>query len=519
MIRKQTLSLTFISFLFAITLITCKKPEPEVTLSLIVNPAIKSIDGNQGSFDIVVSATTKWTASSDNNWLTIAQMQGNADALVKVQYQANTSVTARTASITFIGTGVPNQTVTVTQAGLAPTLTVSPSNQNANATSGSAIYTVTSTVNWAVQSDQQWATITNTSGAGNGTITVNYLANTQSTQRTANISVSGSGVSTQIVSLLQAGAVITTQPTVTTTAISNIAQTTAITGGNVTADGGAAVTGRGVCYSTTNQTPTTADSKTTDGSGTGTFTSNLSGLTANTTYYVRAYATNANGTSYGTMLSFTTTAGSTLPTNGLVAYYPFNGNANDESGNNNNGTVNGATLTADRKGNANKAYSFDGVNDFITLVDNTFDFANHDYSISIWAKWSCNPNTGTHLFDKQGYPINGGNGYRLFTNSNGNLSYGVSGSPYKEFVTTNIPQTNQWYNILIVVSITGNTQIYLNGNLLFTDISSAIIGNNAILTIGKRVDYSSSLFCGSIDDIRIYNRALTETEIQALYNE
>ena len=56
-----------------------------------------------------------------------------------------------------------------------------------------------------------------------------------------------------------------------------------------------------------------------------------------------------------------------VPTNGLVGWWPFNGNANDESGNGNNGTVNGANLTADRFGNVNKAYSFDGIDDFIDL--------------------------------------------------------------------------------------------------------------------------------------------------------
>jgi hypothetical protein len=56
-----------------------------------------------------------------------------------------------------------------------------------------------------------------------------------------------------------------------------------------------------------------------------------------------------------------------VPTNGLVGWWPFNGNANDESGNGNNGTVNGATLTTDRNGVANSAYSFDGVNDYIDV--------------------------------------------------------------------------------------------------------------------------------------------------------
>jgi len=101
-------------------------------------------------------------------------------------------------------------------------------------------------------------------------------------------------------------------PTVTTTAVTNITMTTATSGGNVTASGGASVTARGVCWSTT-ANPTTSNSKTSDGTGTGAFTSNLTGLTSNTLYYVRAYATNSVGTSYGNQVTFTTLA-SSLPT-------------------------------------------------------------------------------------------------------------------------------------------------------------------------------------------------------------
>ncbi|OFX59512.1 MAG: hypothetical protein A2046_11970 [Bacteroidetes bacterium GWA2_30_7] len=93
-------------------------------------------------------------------------------------------------------------------------------------------------------------------------------------------------------------------PTVSTTAISNLAETTAVSGGNITNDGGATVTGRGVCWST-NQNPTISDSKTSDGTGIGAFTSNITGLSANTSYYVRAYATNSAGTGYGSELSTT----------------------------------------------------------------------------------------------------------------------------------------------------------------------------------------------------------------------
>ena len=94
-------------------------------------------------------------------------------------------------------------------------------------------------------------------------------------------------------------------PTITTATATQITATTAVTGGNVTSDGGASVTERGVVYSTS-QNPTTSNSKVKNGSGTGSFTCNLTGLQANTTYYIRAYAVNSKGTAYGTQVSFTT---------------------------------------------------------------------------------------------------------------------------------------------------------------------------------------------------------------------
>ena len=100
-------------------------------------------------------------------------------------------------------------------------------------------------------------------------------------------------------------AVPITLATVTTASITNITETTAKAGGTVTNDGNASVTERGVVYST-NENPTIANNKLTNGSGTGSFTCNLTGLQANTTYYVRAYAVNSKGTAYGEEVSFTT---------------------------------------------------------------------------------------------------------------------------------------------------------------------------------------------------------------------
>jgi uncharacterized protein (TIGR02145 family) len=104
-------------------------------------------------------------------------------------------------------------------------------------------------------------------------------------------------------------------PALTTTAITGITQTTASGGGNISGDGGASVTARGVCWNTSTNPTITLSTKTSDGSGTGSFTSSLTGLTAGTTYYVRAYATNSVGTAYGNEVSFTTSsATATLPT-------------------------------------------------------------------------------------------------------------------------------------------------------------------------------------------------------------
>ena len=102
-------------------------------------------------------------------------------------------------------------------------------------------------------------------------------------------------------------------PTVTTSDVTSITSNSAVCGGEVTDDGGASVTARGVCYSTS-QNPTISGQHTSDGNGTGAFTSSLTGLEENTTYYVRAFATNSEGTSYGAQKTFTTSQNVVVPT-------------------------------------------------------------------------------------------------------------------------------------------------------------------------------------------------------------
>jgi len=149
-----------------------------------------------------------------------------------------------------------------------------------------------------------------TDGNGTGTFTsdlVNLTANTTYYVRAYATNVMGTAYGEQRSFTTEEEEAELTPPTVITSEVIDITETTAVSGGNVTDDGGATVTARGICWSIS-QNPTLDDNDgmTTDGNGTGTFTSNLTNLKERTTYYVRAYATNEKGTSYGDEISFTT---------------------------------------------------------------------------------------------------------------------------------------------------------------------------------------------------------------------
>ncbi len=206
-----------------------------------------------------------------------------------------------------------------------------------------------------------------------------------------------------------------------------------------------------------------------------------------------------------------------VPTNGLVGYWPFNGNANDESGNGNNGTVNGATLSADRFGNANKAYSFDGVDDYITINNTVGNFGTSDFTISLW--YLANNLNASHLINKR-YNESCGNwwefrkeGFAVDQNSCINLL---------DQIFSVQPNVAQWYNELIVRQ--GNSTKHFVNGILVDSYNSVIIhniNNSNNVTIGCVLNPISGIgqkHNGKIDDIGIWNRALSECEIQDLYN-
>jgi hypothetical protein len=209
-----------------------------------------------------------------------------------------------------------------------------------------------------------------------------------------------------------------------------------------------------------------------------------------------------------------------VPTNGLVGWWPFNGNANDESGNGNNGTVNGATLTTDRFGNANKAYGFDGVDDNI-LTQNTVISGSTSRTYSIW--FNTLGSLDNQIITDEG-GVSCGSGFAILCNGQNKIRFDNSCS-FKEFTQNFI--LSSWHNVVVVYD--NNISSGLNGVKCFLDgfqinnfsITGTYLinsGNTIPLTIGKSRLSNDQYFNGKLDDIGIWNRALTECEIQDLYN-
>jgi hypothetical protein len=233
---------------------------------------------------------------------------------------ANTTYYVRAYATNAIGTSYGSQlSFTTTASSTTPTVTTSTTSSitGTTATSGGNVTsdggaTVTARgVCWSTTQNPTISLSTKTSdGTGSGTFTSSITGLSTGTlyyvrayATNANGTVYGTQVSfTTLVNL----------PTLTTTSISSASLTGGVSGGNITSDGGAPVTARGVCFATT-QNPTISNTKTSDGTGSGSFTSNLTSLTSGTVYYVRAYATNSAGTAYGNQVSFSTTA-PTIPT-------------------------------------------------------------------------------------------------------------------------------------------------------------------------------------------------------------
>ena len=218
-----------------------------------------------------------------------------------------------------------------------------------------------------------------------------------------------------------------------------------------------------------------------------------------------------------------------VPTNGLIGWWPFSGNANDESGNGNNGTVNGATLTVDRYNNISTAFSFNG-NSNIQIQNSTSLQVYSQLSISIWFKYTTLNNGINYLLQKgTGYGCLNTGYHIAYDNDQGQaafnkfISYGQNGNCAG--IGDNSYLDSSWHNIIVVYHPPSNNKIYFDGlevgNTSFCN-SCTILNSNDILTIGGPTNGLGFNLAynwnGKIDDIGIWNRALTQQEITDLYN-
>lgn len=230
------------------------------------------------------------------------------------------------------------------------------------------------------------------------------------------------------------------------------------------------------------------------------------------------------------MEAFSQSVPSYVPLNGLVSYYPFSNNANDASGLGNNGTVNGATLTTDRFGNANNAYNFNGTANYIS-VSNSASLNSVNKTISIWANFSVEPlnsTTGAMSLVSKWYQVTNCNNplNDAFILTVGKLSNQTkfigSTNLYSQsnLSTNNQLTTNVWYNIVFTHDATTGGKIYVNGILISSNnIGGNICTNQNNLLIGADSNQGNlfRFFNGKIDDIGVWNRALTQEEITNNY--
>ncbi len=205
-----------------------------------------------------------------------------------------------------------------------------------------------------------------------------------------------------------------------------------------------------------------------------------------------------------------------VPANGLVGWWPFNGNANDESGNGNNGTVYGANLTTDLSSVPNSAYIFSSISNNYIDFQNSIGNFNSDFSIQIW--FTINGNPG-YLLSKRS-DENCTNNWWVINPLGFEICQGTSGN--NQMLHGQIFNLNSWH--LMTVTRNGtNFRLYVDG-ILTNNINSIVnyqINNSAKMLAGivnAPISGYVAKHNGKIDDIGIWNRALTECEIKSLFN-
>ena len=208
---------------------------------------------------------------------------------------------------------------------------------------------------------------------------------------------------------------------------------------------------------------------------------------------------------------------SNVPISGLVSWWPFNGNSNDESGNGNDGTVNGASLTTDRSGNADKAYSFNGVNNSIEVSHQPIFNMGNNYTISAWFNL-IDFNSVRTIINKNITGEGKNDYFNLSVLNNSGIIYLQfgNGASVDTIGTTFSVSLSTWHNTQMVMG--DSVSLYLDGVLIGKKIRVLNpLENIDPISIGSWIN-QNIFFSGKLDDIGIWNRTLTQQEIIYLYN-
>jgi len=212
-----------------------------------------------------------------------------------------------------------------------------------------------------------------------------------------------------------------------------------------------------------------------------------------------------------------------VPTDGLIGWWGFAGNALDASGNENDGTVNGAMLTADRFSNADNAYSFNGTSDYIEVADTPdLRLAGTDFTFSFWVNINSYTNPATALLIKR----SSGNLNGWMLSANGNYSYRMElktsqGADPSIFSDSTL-SLGVWHHVAIVYKQADTIDYFIDG-ILSTSLSSGGIYFSDNCTAPMRFGQDSNtpsgnyFINGAMDDIGIWNRALTDQEVSNLF--
>jgi len=185
--------------------ITVTQDAAPIIPALSVSPASLNFAASGEQQTFAITSNTDWTATSSDLWLTVSPSSGSNNGTVTVTVAVNTATSQRTATITVSGTGVTAQTITITQdaAPIIPALSISPASLNFAASGEQQTFAITSNTDWTVTSSDSWLAISPSSGSNDGMITVTAAANSDSIQRTAIITIIGTGVATQTINVTQ----------------------------------------------------------------------------------------------------------------------------------------------------------------------------------------------------------------------------------------------------------------------------------------------------------------------------